>query len=164
MVQVSWYICLFEEGKWDISFVNLRQDPARTRVSHTCSSRGLRSVHLLGIAEQLVLLLASLDRRAAKLFSLCQPPDTRHSILKHAFEAKPTYLGDQDAVTNGDTPGQAVALLVKSAGSNSQDLGLIKLLHARLGQEDAAGRLGIGLDALHENAVQQRDQGSDGSD
>lgn len=121
-------------------------------------------MHLLGIAEQLVLLLASLDRRAAKLFSPCQPPDTSHSVLKHALEARPTYLGDQDAVANGDTHGQAVALLVKSAGSNGQDLGLVKLLHARLGQEDAAGRLGVGLDALHENAVQQRDQGSDGSD
>jgi hypothetical protein len=75
-----------------------------------------------------------------------------------------SYLGNENAVANGNAHGQALALLVQTTGSDGQDLGLVQLLNARLGQEDAAGSLGLSLDALDENAVQQGGQRADGSD
>jgi hypothetical protein len=93
----------------------------------------------LGVAEELVLLLTGLDGRTTK-------------------------LGDQDAVADSDAHGQALAILVEATGSDGEDLGLVQLLDARLGQEDAAGRLGLGLDTLHENAVQEGGEGADRSD
>jgi hypothetical protein len=72
-----------------------------------------------------------------------------------------TYLRNQNTVAVGDTHRQTLALPVESAGSNSEDLAFVELLDARLGQEEAAGRLGVGLDALYQHAVQQRDEGLD---
>lgn len=69
-----------------------------------------------------------------------------------------TYLRDQNTVADGNAHGGTLAVLVKSAGANSEDLGLVQLLNAGLGQEDAACRLGFGLDTLHEHAVQERHQ------
>ena len=48
--------------------------------------------------------------------------------------------------------------------SNSEDLGLVELLDAGLGQEDAAGSLGLGLDALDEDTVKEGSKSSDGLD
>lgn len=74
-----------------------------------------------------------------------------------------SYLGDQDTVTDGDTHGQSVALLVEVTGADGNDLGLVELLDARLGQEDATGGLSLGLDALHQDAVEEGSESSDGS-
>ena len=76
----------------------------------------------------------------------------------------PTYLGNQHLVAGGHAHGQALAILVEGAGADGQDLGLVELLDARLGQEDAAGGLGLGLDALHDHAVEQGDEGLDGAE
>ena len=92
------------------------------------------------------------------------PPNYTKSAVPCYLHAEATYLGNQHAVANDHAHGQAVALLVESTGSDSQDLGLVELLDARLGQEDAAGSLGIGLDALDEDAIQQRSEGADGAD
>lgn len=73
------------------------------------------------------------------------------------------YLGDQDAVALADAHGQAVALLVEQAGADGEDLGLVELLDARLGEEDAAGSLGLGLDALDQDAVEEGREGADGA-
>lgn len=94
---------------------------------------------LLAVAEELVFLLADLYRGAA-------------------------VLGNQDPVAGVDAHGDALAVLVKGAGADGQDLGLVELLDARLGQEDAAGGLGLGLDALHQHPVQQGDEGLDRSE
>lgn len=75
-----------------------------------------------------------------------------------------THLGDQDSVANRHTHGQTRASLGERTGSNSQNLALVQLLNARLGQEDAAGRLGLSLDALDQDTVQQGDEGLDRSD
>ena len=72
-----------------------------------------------------------------------------------------TYLGDEHAIASRDAHGRALAVLVKVAGANGQHLGLVELLDARLGEEDAAGRLGLGLDALDQDAVQQRHERAD---
>lgn len=74
------------------------------------------------------------------------------------------YLGDQNAVASSNAHGQAVTLLVEGAGANGNDLGLVELLDAGLGQEDAAGGLGLGLDALDQDAVQEGGEGADGAD
>lgn len=76
----------------------------------------------------------------------------------------PTYLRNQHLVAGGHAHGHALAISVKGAGADGQDLGLVELLDARLGQEDAAGRLGLGLDALHEHAVKERDERLDGAE
>lgn len=74
------------------------------------------------------------------------------------------YLRNEDTIADSDAHGQAVALLVEETGADGQDLGLVQLLDAGLGQEDAAGGLGLGLDALDQDAVQKRGEGTDGSD
>lgn len=87
----------------------------------------------------MVLLIANLDRRA-------------------------TILRDQHAVAGLDTHGHALALLVEETGSDGEDLALVQLLDAGLREEDAAGGLGLGLNALHEDAVQQGDEVLDRSE
>lgn len=74
------------------------------------------------------------------------------------------YLGNQHSVANSNAHGDALAITVQATGSNGQNLGLVELLDAGLGQEDAAGGLGLGLDALDEHAVQERSEGTDGAD
>lgn len=75
-----------------------------------------------------------------------------------------TYLRDQNPVAALDAHGHPLAVLVERAGADGKHLALVELLDARLGQEDAACRLGLGLDALHQHAVEQRDEGLDGAD
>jgi len=74
------------------------------------------------------------------------------------------YRGDQDPVAGLHAHGQPLALLVQGAGADGEDLGLVELLDARLGQEDAGRGLGLGLDALDQDAVQERHERLDGSD
>lgn len=75
-----------------------------------------------------------------------------------------SYLGNQNTVTDGHAHGDALAIAVQATGSDGENLGLVELLNARLGQEDAAGGLGLGLDALDKHAVQEGSQVADGSD
>ena len=75
-----------------------------------------------------------------------------------------TYLRDQHLVTGLNARCYALALLVERAGPNSQDLGLVELLDGGVRQEDARRRLGLGLDALHEDAVEERSDATDGLD
>lgn len=66
-----------------------------------------------------------------------------------------TYLRNQDEITNGNTHGQTLTISLDGTGANGEDLGLVLLLDAALGQEDAGGGLGLGLDALDQDAVQK---------
>lgn len=66
-----------------------------------------------------------------------------------------TYLRDQDTVTGSNAHGEALAVLVEDTGSNSEDLGLVLLLDAALGEEDTGGGLGLGLDTLDQDAVEE---------
>jgi hypothetical protein len=92
---------------------------------------------VLVVAEEGELVLADLDGAAAE-------------------------LGDQDLVAGLDAGSDALAVAVKGAGADGEDLGLVELLDGRLGQEEAARGLGLGLDALHQDAVEQRRNGADG--
>jgi hypothetical protein len=66
-----------------------------------------------------------------------------------------TYLGDQNLVTGSDAHGKALAILVEGTGADGEDLGLVLLLDTALREEDTGGSLGLGLDALDQDAVQE---------
>ena len=83
-------------------------------------------------------------------------------LLLADLDGAAAELRDQDLVAGLDAGGDALALAVKGTGADSEDLGLVELLDGRLGQEDARRRFGLGLDALHEDAVEQRRNGADG--
>jgi hypothetical protein len=92
--------------------------------------------NVLVVPEQCVLLLANLDGAAAE-------------------------LRNQDLVTGLDAERNALAVLVVEAGANGEDLALVELLDGAVGEEDARGGLGLGLHALHEDAVEERCEGLD---
>lgn len=100
-------------------------------------SSSRRGVNSLVIAEKRVLILTNLDRRTTK-------------------------LGDQNLVARLDRRSNALSIAVKGTGANSQNLGLVELLDGGLGEEDTAGGLGLGLDALDEDAVEEGCEGLDG--
>lgn len=71
------------------------------------------------------------------------------------------YLRNQDLVTRLYAWGDPLAILVNCSRSNSENLGFIQLLHRSLGKEDTGCGLGLGLDALNEDAVEERSNGTD---
>lgn len=85
---------------------------------------------LLSVPEQAQLLVADLDWAAAE-------------------------LRNQDLVAGLDAGRNALSVLVNGAGADGNHLGLVEVLDGCLGEEDASGGLGFGLDALHENAVEE---------
>lgn len=66
-----------------------------------------------------------------------------------------TELRDQDVVTGSNAHGKARTVLVDGTRANGEDLGLVLLLDAALGEEDTGGGLGLGLDALDQDAVEK---------
>jgi hypothetical protein len=66
-----------------------------------------------------------------------------------------TYLRNENLVTSGNAHGKSLAVTVDGAGANGQNLGLVLLLDAALREEDTGGSLGLGLDALDEDTVQE---------
>lgn len=94
-------------------------------------------MNILGISEKVVFLLADLDRAS-------------------------TVLRDEDFVTGLDAHEDALAILVKGARSDGQDVGLVEFLDARFGQEDAAGGASFGLDSLHQDSIEERHKRFDG--
>lgn len=130
-------------------------------------------VNVLGVPVEGVLLLADLDGAAAELFRdeyqhqrliewvelRCLRRRPWRRWLRHTEDtgrdSSATYLRNQDLVTGVDAHGETLAILVKEAGANSENLGLVLLLDAALREEDAGGGLGLGLDALDQDAVQE---------
>lgn len=86
--------------------------------------------NILVVPEQSVLLLANLDGAAAE-------------------------LGNEDLVAGLNAQRNALAVLVLETGANGEDLALVELLDSAVGEEDAGGGLGLGLHALHEDAVEE---------
>lgn len=80
-------------------------------------------------------------------------PDGSGSKLEGLKPA--TYLRDQDVVTGSNAHGKARTVLVDGTRANGEDLGLVLLLDAALGEEDTGGGLGLGLDALDQDAVEK---------
>src|ERR1700729_264349 len=67
------------------------------------------------------------------------------------FRARP--LAEQDAFTGLQLRRRDLAILVAAAGAHSHDLALLRLLLDGIGNDDAALRLGLGLDAADVDAV-----------
>lgn len=67
-----------------------------------------------------------------------------------------TYLRNQDVVTRSNAHRDLVAIAVNGTGANSEDLGHVLLLDTALGEEDTRGSLGLGLDALDQDTVEER--------
>lgn len=119
------------------------------------------------VAEQVVFVLADLDGATAVLQAFLSVSSSvrrlcRLHISGSARELHRTYLRDQDLVARLDTHGYSLALAIEATGTDGQDLGFVQLLDAGLGQEDAAGRLGLGFDALDQNAVEEGGERADG--
>jgi hypothetical protein len=64
-------------------------------------------------------------------------------------------LGDQDLVARLHAGGDALSVLVDGTGTDGNDLCFVQVLNGCLGEEDAGCGLGFGLDALHEDAVEE---------
>jgi hypothetical protein len=75
-----------------------------------------------------------------------------------------TYLRNQHLVARLHTRLHALALLVECAGPDGEHLCLVELLDGAVGEEDAGCRLGLGLDALDEDAVEEGRDAADGFD
>ena len=73
-----------------------------------------------------------------------------------------THLRYQNLVTILHAHRQTVALLVKQTGSNSQNLRLIELFDRAFWKKNAARGLCLGFYTLHEHAIEERCDGSDG--
>jgi hypothetical protein len=75
-----------------------------------------------------------------------------------------THGRDQDTVTGLDGDLNALSVLVKTSRSDSEDAGLRELLNGRLGEEDSGGGLGLSLDALNKNTVEEGGKSLDGAE
>lgn len=64
-------------------------------------------------------------------------------------------------VTRSNADGDLLAIDVKGTGADSKDLGNILLLDAALREEDTRGGLGLRLDALDQDTVEERGKGLD---
>lgn len=75
---------------------------------------------------------------------------------------KQTHLGNQNPITNCHAAADPLSILIQSTGANSQDPRLVELLDARFREEDAGRGASLGLDALDQDAVEQRGESLDG--
>lgn len=66
-----------------------------------------------------------------------------------------TNLRNQHLITSRNAHRQPLSILIHETRADSQDLGLVLLLDAALGEEDTGSGLGLGLDALDQDAVQE---------
>ena len=82
-------------------------------------------------------------------------------LLLADLDGAATELGDEDLVTGLDAQRYPLAVLVVEAGADGENLALVELLDGAVGEEDARGGLGLGLHALHEDAVEERCEGLD---
>jgi hypothetical protein len=78
--------------------------------------------------------------------------------VKH--ESK-THLWDQNLISDCHAARDSLAILIQAAGPDGQNPRLVKLLDARLREEDAGRSTGFSLNALDEDAVEQRGEGLD---
>jgi len=67
-----------------------------------------------------------------------------------------TYLRDQNLIARLYARCDPLSVLVNCTGSNGQDLCLVELLHSGLGEEDTGCGLGLWLEALDKDAVEER--------
>lgn len=86
----------------------------------------------------------------------------QREFLLADLDGASTILGNQHPVTGLHAGLNDLSILSARARANSQHTALRQLLNSALGEEDAAGGLGLGLDALDKNAVEEGSEGLDG--
>jgi len=115
------------------------------------------------VSEQRVLLFSDLHRATTILQNrqqLSLPTPDKLLRINQCVSYWRAYLRYQDLVASCDAHAYPLAFFVEAAGSDSKDLGLIELLDTALGQKDTGCRLGIGLDALNQDAIEKRREGA----
>lgn len=120
------------------------------------------------VSEQRIFLISDLHWRATVLQSTSAlirknlsnklPPSSPEAAASHWS----TYLWNQNLVSNRHGTADSLPILIETTGSNSQHLRLVQFLDTRLWEEDSRGGLSLGLDALHQDAVEQGSEGLDG--
>jgi len=83
------------------------------------------------------------------------------SILAAVLGMGRCHLGNQDLVAGLHAGRYPLALLVECSGANGKYLGFVQLLDGRVGEENAGCSLGLGLEALDEDAVEEGSEGLD---
>ena len=81
----------------------------------------------------------------------------QQQILLANFNGGTSIRRNQHPITGLNTSRDSVALLVKNAGSDGENIGLIKLLDILLRNEDARGSLSLSFSTTNQNSVQKRD-------
>lgn len=76
-------------------------------------------------------------------------------MFTYAAIQNPTYLRNQDLVTNVHAHGHAISLLIKRARPDGKYLGLVQVLDGALGEEDSGRGLALGFHSLDKDAVQE---------
>lgn len=113
------------------------------------------------VPEEVILVLTDLYRAPTILPS---PSSSAQKTQHHHQTTAPTHLRDQNAVARLHRDLHPLALFIESAGAHGEDLGLGQLLDGRLWEEDSRGGLCFSLDALDEDAVEERRKRLDGAE
>lgn len=147
-----------------VLLVDLGQEPAPASVMPQCQEGPLWEGSwgfLLMVPEEMVLVLADLDRASTVLHHHQQTSTTSTSRNQHWGSS---HLRNQNAVAGLHRNLHPLALFIESTWAHGEDLGLRQLLDGRLGEEDSRGSLDIGLDTLDEDAVEEGREGLDGAE
>lgn len=93
-------------------------------------------------------------------FPLSHPPPIPHPLPIPIPICAPgsTHRRNQHPIAGLDGDVDALAVLIGVAGADGEHTRLAQLLDRALRQEDSRRSLDVGLDALHQDAVQQRRQ------
>ena len=73
-----------------------------------------------------------------------------------------TYRWQQNLITSLHNRGHSLSILIQTTWANGQNARLIELLDRGLWEKDTAGGLGLGLNALDENAVEEGGESLEG--
>jgi len=114
------------------------------------------TVHLCIIIVVIIILLGDLRKKL-------MVPEQAQLLLANLNRAS-AILRDEHLIADADAGLDALAILVVSAGADGDDLCFVELLDGGLGEEDTRGGFGFGLEALDEDAVEERGDGADGFD
>lgn len=92
-----------------------------------------------------------------------------HSPLQHSLNQSPcrvctTYLRNQNLITRLHTRLNPLAIFIESTRANGQHFRFVQVLDYALWEENSTSGLGVGLDALHEDAVEEGRDGFDALD
>lgn len=116
--------------------------------------------YVLRLPVEREVIVVDLDGGATVLYD----ESASVQVYPRAQWRRTTYLRDEDLVAGLHAGGYPLAVLVKGARADGQDLGLVEVLHGALGEDDARGSLGLGLYPLDQDAVEKGSNGLDGLD